>query len=97
MSSEQDTTSIDLLRWTFTINPEQRAPIESYLVDLGLDVLIVDDAKFVVTWEEPERDIDEVIEEIWALNGEPFEVTQEEFHRLGLHTLQHDDGEAQAA
>jgi hypothetical protein len=93
MSQEQGASSIDLIRWTFTINGEHRAAIEGHLVDLGLDVLVHDDSHFVVTWEEPDRETDEVVEELWALNGEPFEVTQEEFHRVGLHTLHNADDE----
>ena len=42
-----------------------------------------------MTWDEPEDDLAEVIEAIWALNGEPFEVIQEGFQRLELHTIQH--------
>jgi hypothetical protein len=87
MSQEQGASSIDLIRWTFTINSAHRAEIEGHLSDLGFDVFVHDDANFTVMWEEPDREVDEVIEEIWALNGEPFEVTQEEFHRLGLHAL----------
>jgi len=97
MSSEETTPSIDLLRWTFTINPEHRAAIEGHLSDLGLDVIVQEDARFVVSWEEPDETTDEVIEEIWALNGEPFEVTQEEFHRVNLNLLQHADEDVQEA
>ena len=52
-----------------------------------------DDCKFVVTWDEPDREVEEIIAELWALNGAPFEVTQEDFHRLGLHTLYHVEDE----
>jgi len=97
MSNEVDTNSIDLIRWTFSVNPGQREAIETYLADLGLDVVVQEDIRFVVSWEEPDREVDEVIEAIWELNGEPFEVTQEEFHRLALHTLQHEDETAQEA
>ncbi len=97
MSNGTDAASIDLIRWTFSVNPEQREPIETYLADLGLDVVVQDDARFVVSWEEPDREIDEVIETIWELNGETFEVTQEEFHRLALHTLHDEEGAAQEA
>jgi len=87
MSQEQSAPPIDLIRWTFTANPEHRAAIEGHLNDLGFDVFVQDDSTFTVTWEEPDREVDEVIEAIWALNGEAFEVTQEEFQRLGIHTL----------
>ena len=43
-------------------------------------------ASSCVTWEEPEGNLDEVVEALWGLNGEPFEVTLEEFHRVGLCT-----------
>ena len=41
-----------------------------------------------MTWDEPEGGIDELIEELWAINGEPFEVTHEEFHRVNLLVYQ---------
>ena len=85
--------SLDLIRLTFTSDPKHRAAIEEYLTDLSLDVVVVDDCKFVVTWDEPDREVEEIIAEIWALNGVPFEVTQEDFHRLGLHTLYHNENE----
>ena len=90
MSLEQGATT-DLIRWTFTIDPAHRPEIEGHLTDLGLDVVVYDESKFVVTWEEPDEETDPVIEALWALNGAPFEVTQEDFHRLGLHVLHHED------
>jgi hypothetical protein len=98
MSPETNAASLDLIRWTFTIDLAHRAEIEEYLTDLGLDVLVRDDCKFLASWDEPEGDLDAVIAAIWDLNGAPFEVIQEEFHRLGLHTLQHvEDEDAQEA
>src|SRR6516165_10734863 len=93
MSQESNaiTPSLDMIRWTFTSDPEQSTAIEEYLVDQGLDVLRYEECKFLVTWDEPEGDVEAIIDEIWALNGAPFEVTQEEFHRLGLHTLYYSD------
>jgi hypothetical protein len=91
--SDGSNATIDLIRWTFLVNPTHRTEIEEHLTDLGLDVLVRDDSHFVVTWDEPEGNIDEVIEAIWVLNGEPFEVTQEEFHRQSLLHLHHDDAE----
>lgn len=87
MSQDQGASSIDMIRWSFTINPAHRAEVEGHLSDLGFDVFVQDDSVFTVTWEEPDREVDEVIEAIWALNGEAFEVTQEQFQRLGMHTL----------
>jgi hypothetical protein len=86
-----DSSSLDLIRWTFTVNPEHRAAIESHLADLGLEVLVQDDSRFIVSWEEPGHQPEEVIEELWELNGATFEVTQEEFHRFGLHIVHHDE------
>ena len=83
--------TIDLIRWNFTVDPARRAEIEEHLTDLGLDVLVRDGVHFVVSWDEPEGNIDEVVEAVWALNGEPFEVTQEEFHRQQIVHLHHDD------
>lgn len=96
MSQDQNAPAIDLIRWTFTINPDQRAAVEGYLSDLGLEVVVAEGAKFTVMWEEPDQDeVEGVIEEMWALNGEPFEVTQEEFQRVGLHAFQAaDEGSA---
>ena len=82
---------IDLIRWTFTIEPARSPGVEAYLADLGLDVHVQGGSRFVVTWEEPDGDADEVIEGLWAAYGEPFEVTHEEFHRVNLLTLHHED------
>ena len=97
MSLDESTPSLDLIRWTFTVNPEHRTTIENYLNDLGLDVTVRDDAQFVVCWEEPDDTVDEVVGEIWALNGAPFDVAQEEFHRLSLNVLQQADEEVSEA
>jgi hypothetical protein len=94
MSQDQGPNSIDLIRWTFTINPAHRDAIEGHLADLGLDVLVQGEELFVVTWEEPDRNVEDVVEELWEINGEPFEVTQEDFRRVALHTLHHSDDEA---
>jgi hypothetical protein len=93
MSQGPESPTIDLIRWTFTTSPDHRAEIEAHLVDLGLEVVVHDDALFVVNWEEPDRNVEEVIEEIWDLNGEPFDVTQEDLHRVALHTWHHVDNE----
>jgi hypothetical protein len=98
MSVETNPIAVDMIRWTFSIDPESRESIEAHLVDLGLDVVVVGEGQFHVTWEEPDRDMAEVTSELWDLNGEPFEITQEEFHRLGHFLIHPDDaGEAQAA
>jgi hypothetical protein len=88
MSDELKSTATDLVRWSFTINPANRAAIEGHLTDLGADVLVRDGNEFLVTWDEPDDDLSGVIEAIWALNGEPFDLIQEGFHRLELHTIQ---------
>jgi hypothetical protein len=99
MSQEPNanTLSLDLIRWTFTSDPEHSSAIEEYLVDQGLDVLRYEECKFMVTWDEPDGDVEAIIGEIWALNGTPFEVTHEEFHRLGLNTLYHTEEGSEAA
>jgi hypothetical protein len=100
MSQEPNTNSLslDLIRWTFKSAPEHCTAIEDYLTDQGMDVLLYDECKFIVTWEEPDRDGADIINAIWALNGAPFDVTQEDFHQLDVHTLVYtDDASGQAA
>lgn len=99
MSPDMKSATTDLVRWSFTIHPARRGEIEGHLADMGADVLIRDGENLVVTWDEPEGDLSEVIEALWALNGEPFEVTEETFQRLELHTIQHveDEANSQAA
>src|SRR4051812_46340339 len=87
MSAELNTPPVDLIRWTFTVDPVHRAAIEEYLSDQGLDVLVRDECRFLATWDEPDGDRNEVIAALWELNGTPFEVTHEEFQRHSLHTL----------
>jgi hypothetical protein len=94
MTDDMKSVSTDLVRWTFTINPAHRGAIEGHLADLGADVLVRDGSEFLVTWDEPDDELSEVIEAIWALNGEPFDVIQEGFQRLALHTIHHVEDEA---
>jgi hypothetical protein len=84
VTSADNTLSVELIRWTFTVNPEHRVEIETHLLDLGLEIQARGDDALVVTWDEPEGGIDELIEELWAINGEPFEITHEEFHRVAI-------------
>ncbi len=91
MSPVAQDAAPDLLRWTFTVDKAHRQAIEDHLADLGADVWVREEVKFTVTWDEPEGEMLEVIEALWAIRGEPFEVTQEEFRRLALHVLEHDD------
>lgn len=95
--SRDPKSPVDLVRWTFAVAPDRRTDIEAHLHDHGADVLVRGEDQLVVSWEEPEGDMEEVIEALWGLNGRPFEVTVEEFHRLGLHTLESDDVAAQEA
>lgn len=95
MSEDTNAAAVDMVRWTFSVEPDRRAGVEGHLVDLGLDVVVIGEGQFHVTWDEPDRDTDELAAELWDLNGEPFEITQEEFHRLS-HVLIHAD-DAQAA
>jgi hypothetical protein len=92
VSAEANTHGIDLIRWTFTIDPARRQELEQHLTDLGLDVHVTGDRQFVVTWEEPDGDdFSDVIEEIWEVHGSTFEVTHEEFHRLNLSVYHAED------
>ncbi len=88
---------VDLVRWTFAVDPDRRSPIEAHLLDHGADVLVRGEDQLVASWEEPASDMEEVIEALWGLNGGPFEVTVEAFRRLDLHTLQSDDDVSQEA
>ena len=91
MSEPLASEGIDLIRWTFTIDPAQLSAVEGYLSDLGLDVHASAEGRIVATWEEPDGDVDEVIEGLWAAHGAPFEITHEEFHRAALWSLHHED------
>lgn len=84
MNSAENTASIELIRWTFTVSAENRVEIETHLLDLGLEVQARGEDTLVVTWDEPEGGVEELIEELWAINGEPFEITHEEFHRTNM-------------
>jgi hypothetical protein len=98
VSDEANTPGIDLIRWSFTINPERRAELQQHLLDLGLDVQVVGEDQFVVTWEEPDgEDVSDIIEEMWEVHGSPFEVTHEEFRRLNLSTYHPEDAEDEKA
>lgn len=81
MSQEQ---SLDMVRWTFKADPESRIELEAYLLDHGADVHVKNEADFIVLWDEPEFDMDLVVDALWEINGEEFEITHEEFHRLSL-------------
>jgi hypothetical protein len=84
VNRDESTLSVDLVRWTFKVNQENRVEIESHLLDLELDVEARGEDMLVVTWDEPEENLDELIQQLWAINGEPFEITHEEFHRVNL-------------
>jgi hypothetical protein len=84
VNSPENPLSIEMVRWTFTVSPEHRVEIETYLLDLGLEIQARGDDILVVTWDEPERGIHELIEELWTINAEPFEITHEGFHRVNL-------------
>ncbi len=84
VNSPENPLSIEMIRWTFTVSPAHRVEIETHLLDLGLEIQARGDDVLVVTWDEPEGGIDELIEELWAINAEPFEITHEGFHRVNL-------------
>lgn len=96
MSEDRQESGIDLIRWTFTIDPARKADVESYLSDLGLDATIGADGRTTVLWDEPEGHADELIEGLWEVHGSTFEVTHEEFSRLNLLAYD-EEGEAGAA
>ncbi len=87
--------AIDMIRITFTADPERRGEIETYLADLGLDVHVWGDGHVTAFWEEPEGELDETIEALWEINEAPFEVTSEEFRRLNLHVYHHEEDAAE--
>lgn len=84
MNSADNTLSVEMIRWTFTVGQEHRVDVETHLLDLGLEIQARGDDTLVVTWDEPEGGVDELIEELWAINGEPFEIIHEEFHRTSM-------------
>jgi len=97
MTGDGKTASTDLIRWTFTVPLEAAEAVEIHLSDLGADVFVRDGSTFHVSWEEPEESLDGVVEALWSIVGVPFEITQEEFHRLELHVLQHVEEKPAAA
>jgi len=84
MNPADNALSVEMIRWTFAVDPAHRGEIETYLLDQGLEVLVRGEETMVATWDEPEGSIEEVIEGMWAIHGAPFEVTHEEFHRSNL-------------
>jgi hypothetical protein len=94
MSHDMTSASADLVRWSFSIDAPHRNAIEGHLADLGADVLVRDGQDFVVTWDEPEGDLSEVVEALWSMHGSPFDVVEETFQRLALNTIHHADDEA---
>ena len=96
MSDQQATPTIEMARLTFGVGPDRRAEIENFLDDLGLDVYVQGEGRFTVIWEEPGRDASELVEELWAINGGPFDVTSEEFSRRSLLVYHADDEAVEA-
>jgi hypothetical protein len=84
----------DMIRITFTADPAHRAEVVEHLADLGLDVHAWGDGHVTAFWEEPEGDLDAIVEELWEINGAPFEVTREDFKRLDLVVYHHEDDAA---
>jgi hypothetical protein len=93
--SDENGAAIDMIRITFMPDPAHRAEIEKYLSDEGLDVHLWGDGHVTAFWEEPEGELDEVVESLWEINGVPFEVTHEEFRRLSLLVFHHEDDPAE--
>jgi hypothetical protein len=98
MSEPGQPDAIDMIRWTFTIDAEKRPEVETYLADLGAEVLFHPEGQVVALWDETEHDLDVVIEELWEILGATIDVTHEEFHRTELLIYHHDQtDDAQAA
>ncbi|MFO0960036.1 MAG: hypothetical protein U0800_21810 [Isosphaeraceae bacterium] len=87
-----DESSIDLIRWSFTIDPERQGAVDEYFKEHGLEPTFHADGLVVVLWDEPEVDSDALIEGLWEVHGSTFEVTHEEFHRVNLLAYQEEDG-----
>lgn len=88
MSPTQDEPATDLIRWTFTADPSRKADLDTALDELGAEVYSRPDGQFLVLWDEPGADLDEVVERLWELNGSTFEITHEAFQRLDLSVYQ---------
>ena len=94
MSTDGTAASTDLIRWTFAAPTEAAEAVGAHLSNLGAEVFADGAGHFQVFWEETAADLDAAVEAIWALAGSHFEITQEEFHRLELHILHPDTGDA---
>ena len=94
MSDEQDAIVPDVVRWTFTPEPERRDPASAFLTGLGWEVLVREEGQVVATLDEPEADLDATVEELWAAVGATFEVTHEELRRTEF-IVYHPDAEAE--
>ena len=62
--SHDPKTPVDLVRWTFAVDPDRRTEIEAHLHDHGADVMVRGEDQLVVSWEEPEGNMEEIIEAI---------------------------------
>jgi hypothetical protein len=97
MSDSTPDNTVDMSRWTFDAKPENKDEIAAYLTEQGLDFAVSGEAQFHVIWDEPDRDLNEVATELWDLNEEPFEITQEDFRRVGNFLIQPDEAEGEDA
>jgi hypothetical protein len=89
--SQDESPMIDLIRWTFTVAPEKRAQVEQLLADYGLEVFARGEEQLVALWDEPEGDLDELVEQVWEVAGSAVEITHEEFRRSELVILHQED------
>lgn len=99
MQEDKAGAGVDLVRWTFSITPEQVKAAEEYLGDQSAEFVVTSDGQVTVTWEEPEGDLDQVIDELWSALGAPVEITHEEFrlvNRLVYESEDEEDGEKKA-
>jgi hypothetical protein len=96
MSAPND-GAIDVVRWTFALEPDRQGPVRDLLVDHGAEVHSVGEW-IVALWDEADpAELDGVVEELWELHGAPFEVTHEEFKRLDRFVYHHEDDAAESA
>lgn len=90
MSAMNDGT-IDVVRWTFALEPERQGPVRELLADHGAEVHAVGEW-VVALWDEADpAELDGIVEELWDLHGAPFEVTHESLKRLDRFVYHHED------
>ncbi len=85
----QETTN-DLIRWTFTLDSAQLAPIAELLRDYGAEIYNGTDGQVIALWDETDQDLDAVVESLWEAHGSEFEIIHEAFRRVELLEYHHE-------